>query len=73
MLNILQIHQYKGKLEKIMDLLMNEAGTLATEVAEKAMILDAYFVSVFSGNTSSQEFLTQETREKVWSKEDFLG
>lgn len=34
MLNILQIHQYKGKLEKIMDLLMNEAGTLATEVAE---------------------------------------
>lgn len=55
-----------------MDSLLNGPGTLATDVAEKSMILDAYFVLVFSGNASPQEFLTQKTREKVWSKEGFF-
>lgn len=47
------------------------AGTLATENAEKAEILNASFASVFITKSRLQESWTQETREEVWRKEDF--
>lgn len=56
-----------------MGLLLNGAGlaTLATEAAEKAEILNTFFVSAFTAKASSQESLTQEIREKNWRKADF--
>lgn len=47
-------------------------GDPATVGAEgKAAILKALFASLLTIKASSQESLTQETREKVWRKEDF--
>lgn len=46
-----------------------EQGPSAIEVAEKAEILN--FASVFIAKANPQEFLTQETREKVRRKENF--
>lgn len=40
-------------------------------VAAKAIILQAFFASVITTTASPRESLTQETREKVWRKEDF--
>lgn len=51
--------------------LLNREGTLATEDAEKLEVLNAFFTSVFAVEASPPEYLTQETREKVWTEEDF--
>lgn len=37
---------------------------------ENAKVLDAFFTSVFTGQTGLQDFQAPETSEKVWSKED---
>lgn len=57
-----------------MGLLLNGAGTLVTEDTEKANVLNAFFVSVFTYKTSPQESLTQETREnECWKEDSPLG
>ena len=37
---------------------------------EKAEVLNAFFTSFFTGQTSLQDSQTPETRGKVWGKED---
>ena len=53
-----------------MGLLLDGAGTLARENTERAKVLHAFFISVFTGETGLQESQAPKTRGKVWSKED---
>ncbi|GAB0208054.1 mitochondrial enolase superfamily member 1 [Grus japonensis] len=50
--------------------LLNEVGALVMEDTEKAELLNAAFVSVFTAKTGPQESQTLKVGEKVWRKED---
>lgn len=54
--------------------MLNETGDLVKRKSEKVDVLNAFFVSVFSGKTIMlQESQVLETKEKDWSKEDVSG
>ncbi|PKU45830.1 rna-directed dna polymerase from mobile element jockey-like [Limosa lapponica baueri] len=49
--------------------LLNEMGAMVLEDTEKAKLLNAFFASVFSAQTSPREPQNLEESEKVWTKE----
>lgn len=50
--------------------LLNGAGAMVTKYMEKAEVVNAFFASVVTCKTSTQEPQALETRMEVWSKED---
>jgi len=51
--------------------LLNEVGALVTEDTEKAELLNAFFVSVFTAKADPQEPQSLEVQEKAWRRKDF--
>ncbi|GAB0206764.1 mitochondrial enolase superfamily member 1 [Grus japonensis] len=60
----------KRKTRENVDPLLNEVSALVMEDTEKAELLNAFFVSVFTAKVDPQESQTLEVGEKVWRKED---
>jgi len=61
----------KRKARDNVGLLLNEAGVLVTEDAEKAEVLNAFFASVCSAKTGPQESQAPELREEAYREDDF--
>jgi len=61
----------KRKARDYVGLLLNEAGVLVMEDAEKADLLNALFSSVFSAKTGPQESQAPEVREEAYREDDF--
>lgn len=59
----------RRKTRENVSLPLNGEGDLMTNDTEKTKILNAAFISVFTGKTSIQESQAPETRGKVWSEE----
>lgn len=57
-------------MKESVGLLLNRVGSLVTENAKKAELLNAFCPSVFTDKANPWESL-METREKEWWKEDF--
>jgi len=51
--------------------LLNKVGVLLTEAAEKAELLNAFFVSVFSAKAGPQESQAPEVGEETHREDDF--
>jgi len=60
----------KRKTRDNVGLLLNEVGVLVTEDAEKAELLNVFFVSVFSAKTGPRESQALEVREEACRKDD---
>ncbi|KAK4815576.1 LOW QUALITY PROTEIN: hypothetical protein QYF61_004093 [Mycteria americana] len=60
----------KEKTRENVGPLLHEAGDLLTQHMEKAEVLNAFFVLVFTSKTSCEKCQVPGTRGKVWSKED---
>jgi len=52
--------------------LLNEVGALVMEDTEKAELLNAFFVSLFTAKAVPQESQSLEVTEEAWKKDDFL-
>jgi len=61
----------KRKARDNVGLLLNEAGVLVTEDAEKAELLNAFFASFFSAKVGPQEYQALEAREEAYTEDDF--
>ena len=62
----------KRETRENVDPLLNGVGTLVMKDTENAKLQNVFFASLFTAKASPQESQTQEMREKVWRKEDFL-
>ncbi|PKU46235.1 hypothetical protein llap_3459 [Limosa lapponica baueri] len=60
----------KMKTKENVGPLLKESGTMVTEDAGKAELLNAFFASVFTAQASPQEPWTLEESVNVWTKED---
>jgi len=60
----------KRKTRENVGLLLNEAGVLVTEDAEKAELLNAFFASVFSAKAGPQESQALGVREEAYREDD---
>jgi len=60
----------KRKTRDNVGLLLNEAGALVTEDAEKAELLNAFFASVFTVKAGPQQSQALEVREEAYRKDD---
>jgi len=61
----------KRKTRDNVGLLLNEAGVLVTEDAEKAELMNAFFASVFIARAGPQDSQAPEVREEATRKDDF--
>jgi len=60
----------KRKTRDNVGLLLNEAGVLVTEDAEKAELLNAFFASLYSAKAGPQESQAPEVKEEAYRKDD---
>ena len=51
--------------------LLNEVGALVSQSTEKAELLNAFFVPVFTAQAGPQASQPPEVRGQIWTKEDF--
>lgn len=58
------------KTQENTGLLLNVAGKLMLNGMQKAEVLNAFIISVFTAETRHQESQTPEIRVKVWNKEE---
>ncbi|GAB0192642.1 mitochondrial enolase superfamily member 1 [Grus japonensis] len=60
----------KRKTRENLDSLLNGTGDLVTNNMEETKVLNAFFASVLTGESSLRESQTCETRGEVWSQKD---
>lgn len=60
----------KRKVRDYVGWLLMRAGTLVPRDTEKIKIVNAFFTSVFAGQTSLQEHQDSVVKRRVWKKEN---